>query len=445
MTKKEVYEKLNDIDSMTWHYPDDNREKWDYMYEKLFSMLKNATDEELESVNKTYDAVIKILPYKYGYEYEAIKMVPELLELVSKIDEFDLDKNEQQINVFLDSIKNLVTEYLNDTNDFSFLPNPYENVSGKEGLSLSIDSLNSIIENPKYLECFSDKSRLDIIADYVRILLSSENKMGYNKDKLEESYSEGLRKIWQNSLTDSLSNSLTEFKTLFCTISGYNIDQARKLIDRPEQQSCSLISNNEMANYGGYYNKVGFIYPSNSKIICAGSSDLYSNVFAKGVKNREKGSYLATPSALENQTINNIDKKGEDRFHSESYNEVLVDSKPCAICIITMGEKELNHSYVKAKELASELGLPFEEINMLKFKPNITNDDMKYIAYHYYITKNNLESKMLSDEEYKEMDNFINANSEEIFKTYINLVKSGIYTPDQLISIVSEKTSGTRT
>lgn len=444
MTKKELYEKLIDIDQMTWHYPDKEREMWDYSYEKLANMLKNASEDKLESVGETYDAVKKILPYKYGYEHKLLTVIPDLKQLVDKIDSFELDKDEHTINAFIDLISNTINTYFSSVSQLDFLQNPYTDVDGKEGLCLSLESLKSIAENPEYLKFFPDKSKFDVLVDYVEIIDTFEGKIGDSKSHIEEKYTEGLKNIWRQSLSDNFFDKPEKFQALFSTISGYNIEQAINLINRQEQQSCSLITNNEMAIYGGFYNKVGFIYPSDSTILCAGSSDLYSNVFGNGLKNREKASYLATPLALEKQTIDRIDKKHEDRYHTELYNEVLVNSKPCAICAITMGERELNKSYVEGKKIASKLGLPFVDINMLEYKKDLSEEDMKYITYHYYVTKNDIDVTNLPSEDFKEMQNYIDNNKQQIFSTYINLLKSGTYTPQNFIDAVSRNTGEAR-
>ena len=70
-----------------------------------------------------------------------------------------------------------------------------------------------------------------------------------------------------------------------------------------------MITSNFIGVYGGDHRRIGFIYPKDSNIIMASAYDLCSNVFGEGVRNKEKGTSLATPEVLERIGIERAKEK----------------------------------------------------------------------------------------------------------------------------------------
>ena len=169
---------------------------------------------------------------------------------------------------------------------------------------------------------------------------------------------------------------------MFSNINGDFNNQAQRLLDRKDQNSCSLISSEFIAIYGGIANKIGFIYPSDSHIIMASANDLGSNVFGTGTVNSEKGTLIATPVVLEQIGKKREKEKNEDNYSSTCYNEVLVDSNPCGILILGYGEKDINIDYDSAIGLSHKLNLPVYQIDLTKYKKGLSENDKKYISYH---------------------------------------------------------------
>lgn len=311
--------------------------------------------------------------------------------------------------MYLSNIKNL--DHLN-------IEKSIEN----EGVYLALESLKSLITNERYRHLIQGMSINDILIDYVKLL---NNKTTLNA--CEKKYAELIKQIWQKSLSNSIEE---EFKVLFSNISGGDLfEQANNLINRTNQNSCSMITSKFVGTYGSETRKIGFIYPNTSEIIMASSSDLASNVFGDGITNKENGTTLITPDVLECEGIRKTQKNGEDVFNNHNYNEVLVRGKPCGIVIIGLGEKDLNIDYENAKALSEYLNLPLYSIDLMSLKNEITDKDKMYVAFHSILTYYGISSSVISNIAKTNVDlsnlySIMEQKKDEIFNIFIQLKTS---------------------
>lgn len=291
-----------------------------------------------------------------------------------------------------------------------------------EGVYLALESLKSLITNEKYRQLIQETSINEILIDYVKLL--------NNKTTLktcEKKYDELIKLIWQKSLSNGIGE---EFKVLFSNISGGDLfEQANNLINRPNQNSCSMITSKFVGTYGSDTRKIGFIYPNTSNIIMACSNDLGSNVFGDGVTNKENGTSLITPEVLEHEGIKKAKLKGEDVFSNHSYNEVLVNGMPCGIVIIGLGENDLNIDYENAKALSECLNLPLYSIDLMSLKNEITDKDKMYVAFHsilsyYGISSSEISNIAKSNVDLSNIYSIIEKEKDNIFNMFIQLKSS---------------------
>ena len=367
MGKNELYNKLGEIDILLSKFleiDDPACDKIDKAYYVIKEEIDNANESDFDEIAKRIDAVILAMDFKIGYTSMLVNQMPELSSIKEKIDSLDLTSSYLSMLEHIKEYRDELNEHFNNLSNYDFLINPYTNQSGKEGLKLSLDSIKSIIENKSYQQEFGSKSIVDFLTDYIKL---SHNAQLINKLQME--YYLPVQSIWQKELTTK-PNDNNEFNMLVSMITGKTSQeiefQVNNLLNRPDQHSCSLISNEFIATYKNGIANIGLIYPSDSKIICCGYEDLSSNVFGTGVKNRNLISQMATPKSLiENGKIKAL-SNGEDLLNSKSYNEVLIDasSKPCGVIVLVNDNSEtLQDDIVQANILANNLGLPLIQIN----------------------------------------------------------------------------------
>ena len=373
MERKDLEQKLFEIDVLSSDFlafDDPAFDEIDKVTDEIRQEIKNASEERFEEISKRIDAIIKGIDYKYGYTSMILDQILEFQPIKKNINE-RLDLTKSYINKSIEEFSAMINECLKSINSFDFLINPYENQHGKEGLKLSLDSIKTILENKSYQVNFPSKDLLDYLTDYMK--LSKKESL---LDKIQKEYKEGIQKIWESELTNSKTED-EKFTMLVSMITGRTSEditfQVNNLINRPNQSSCSLISDDFIATYMNGNANIGLIYPSDSKIITCGYKDLGSNVFGEGIKNKECASQMATPKALiENGKVRAI-RNGEDLKNSISYNEVLIDgkSKPCGIVLLTKNQELSQDDIVQAKLLASNLGLPLTQINTISREKQI--------------------------------------------------------------------------
>lgn len=241
MLKKDLLDLIFNFEKETWKYnSNENLDKdMDYIY-SIENAIKNASDTNLKLLYDRLVALIGIIRLKYGFESIVINSIPELENLKNEIDGIDLSDNE--IITKFNRIINLYNSVLSKIVDVDFIKNNYEGIQGKEGLYLAVESLKSLITNTEYRALIGDNQINSIIVDCISL------NMGIANIKiLELKYKEIINSIWARSLTNEI-NENNNFRFLFSNISGGTLrDGAIRLINRPNQSSCSMISSNFIA------------------------------------------------------------------------------------------------------------------------------------------------------------------------------------------------------
>lgn len=255
-----------------------------------------------------------------------------------------------------------------------------------------------------------------------------------------------IKQIWKHSLSNKVDEN-GNFRMLFSNIVGPFRMQASMLVNRPFYSSCSMVSSNFIATYGPPEAKIGFIYPTDSEIIMASAYDLYSNVFGKNCKNKEKGTTLVTPLVLEKIGIERANEKGEDIYSSSCYNEVLVNAKPCGIAVLGLGEKDLNIDYRDAQMLSLEMNLPITYIDTMQYKATLSENDKDYIAYHSlmsYLGMSREELSQLGFQNHTEVYKLCDIYKMQLADIFLALKKEGNLTKDNMCQVISSHFSELR-
>lgn len=421
----------------------------DDLYEDIYDGIKNDIDNfdssMYEQLSERIAAIRIALDFKYGYRHELLKMIPELSQLLENTQDIKFDRSTEKLEEINNLITNAINNYAKSSNVANFLSDPYAFTPEKEGLSLSLESIKSIIDNPSYQECFinDDKNKskdlCDFLVDYIRLSLEET----YIK-RIYEQYTDGIEKIWKEELENDPRKNPSDFKMLYSGLTDLSMEHVDELLNRKIQHSCSLITSNVINTYNDNLSRVGLLYPSDSRIITSGASDLGSNVFGSGIKNREKASKIATPIAIEKQNIKNIKDSDSDLFYGKKYNEILVDGTPNAVCIITLGEGKLNRFYSYAENISKELSkrtqkeIPLIEVNLLRCegKQDINQNDIHYIAYHSILNSLGLHPLALKGNEEERIEDLITKYGNKIFEEYLELTSINKYTPEEMKKVV---------
>lgn len=416
MLKDDMLEVIEKFERETWKYDESHELDNDMsIIDKISQQIEQANDEELGMLFSKLKSIIGIMRYKYGFESKIINTNKELQEIVESI---SLEDNE--IVEKYNNLSEIYEDYLSKINNLDFIDNKHKNIQGKEGMFLAIESLKSLITNKEYKDLLSINQINSIITDCIKL---NEEKVSI--ETLENKYKEIINMIWEKSLSNGVESH--NFQVLFSNISGGTLDeQSTNLINRQEQSSCSLITSDFIATYGSDTRRIGFIYPNTSNIINASAYDLSSNVFGTGVINTEKGTKLVTPFALEHIGIELTKEEDNDMYFSKCYNEVLVNSKPCGILIIGLGEKELNVEYEDAIELSKRFNIPLYTIDTMEYRNELSERDKFYIAYNFTLLFFNLKSSNISVELDNQIMKIAKEHQEEIVKTYVSLKNNNI-------------------
>lgn len=433
MTKDDIYELIDAFIKETWKFPIRNESLDDdieYIY-KIEEDLETAGDSNIKALYDNLIVDIGIIRFKYGYENILINSNPDLVELKNLINNLSLSDNDLMDKY--NKIMLIYTNYFKSIKDIDFLLNKYKDRIGKEGLNLAIESFKSLISNSDYRSFLSNDQVREVVIDSIKL---NENERFIKI--FEKKYRCIFQKIWSNSLNNNVGD---KFKILFSNIMGDFNQQAENLINRKDQSSCSLITSEFIATYGSNYRRIGYIYSNNSEIITASCYDLGSNVFGRGTVNSEKGTIIVTPDILEKFGKERAIKKGEDLYSSSCYNEVLVNSKPCGILIIGLGEENLNVDYEKVLELSKKLNLPLYTVDTLKYKKDLSDNDKEYIAFHSvlsYLGMSYEEYAMLCRDYVNsgEFYNLINCKKEIISQEFMKLKESGNLSKENMINIM---------
>lgn len=434
MLKDDILDLINNFEMETWKYnTSDNLNKdMQYIY-YIEKEVKNAPESDLKTIYEKLLSVIGIIRFKYGFESIIVNSDPEFENFKKIVDNISLDSNDI-INQY-NYISTVYSNSISRKKNLDFIENKYAGIQGKEGLYLAVESLKSLVINNEYRQLLGNNQANEILIDCVRL---NENS-GYIK-YIESKYKGTINKIWANSLSNSMDAN-GQFKMLFSNISGGNLrETANLLINRPDQSSCSMISSNFIATYGSNTRRIGFIYPNNSEIIMASTFDLGSNVFGEGFTNKEEGTLLATPEAIEKIGIKRAKDKGEDLYSSSCYNEVLVNAKPCGIVVIGLGEKDLNIDYQEAKMLSLEMHLPIHYIDTMQYKDKLSEVDKNYIAFHSIMSYLGISTTDLSSKnnDYNNIYELINIHKEQIAEMFLNLKNSGNISKENMCQMMGD-------
>lgn len=424
MLKNELIDLIKAFEKETWKY--DANDSLDNDMQYIYSIEKEIQEADESNLQSIYDrllSMIGIIRFKYGFESMIVNSIPEL-ESLKKIIEGISFSDDDFINQY-NYVSTVYGNCINNIKNADFIRNKHKGVQGKEGLYLAIESLKSLINNDNYRQLL-DKTRMgEILIDCIKL-----NNGVLKVEQLESKYESIIRQIWQKSLSDTIDNK-GDFRILFSNISGGSLsEQAENLVNRQYQSSCSMISSNFIATYGDETRKIGFIYPSNSNILMASAYDLGSNVFGEGVVNRDKGTIIATPQALEDIGIERTNNKGEDVYSSSCYDEILVNTKPCGIVVIGLGEKDLNIDYQESQNLSSKMNLPIYYIDTMQYKNHLSEADKSYISFHSLMSflgmsRDDLLQEIADNDGQSEVYNLIDDYKEQIAEAFITMKKEG--------------------
>lgn len=436
MLKKDILDLINTFEAETWKYTDSDKLDSDMQYIYLIEKeIKDVNEANLKSVYDKLLSMMGIIRFKYGFESMIINSNPELENLKKIIDDISLSSND--ITNQYNYVSTIYGNYISKIKNVDFILNKYENIQGKEGLYLAVESLKSLISNESYRQLLDTKKINEILIDCMKL-----NSDAVSLAKLEARYKDVIKQIWEHSLSEKVDEN-GNFRMLFSNISGGSLKgQAEMLINRQSQSSCSLISSNFIATYGTETRKIGFIYPSNSEIVMASAYDLGSNVFGEGSVNKEKGTTIVTPQVLEKIGKERAIKNGEDIYSSSCYNEVLVNAKPCGIVVLGLGEKDLNIDYQEAQMLSLEMNLPIYYIDTMQYKNNLSEADKNYIAFHSLlsylgISREDLLQQIEQNNGYTEIYNLINTYKEQLAEVFLTLKRYGNLSKDNMCQVMS--------
>jgi len=436
MLKKDILDLINTFEAETWKYTDSDKLDSDMQYIYLIEKeIKDVNEANLKSVYDKLLSMMGIIRFKYGFESMIINSNPELENLKKIIDDISLSSND--ITNQYNYVSTIYGNYISKIKNVDFILNKYENIQGKEGLYLAVESLKSLISNESYRQLLDTNKINEILIDCIKL-----NNGAISVEKLEARYKDVIKQIWEHSLSEKVDEN-GNFRMLFSNISGGSLKgQAEMLTNRPSQSSCSLISSNFIATYGTETRKIGFIYPSNSDIVMASAYDLGSNVFGEGSVNKEKGTTIVTPQVLEQIGKEKTIKNGEDIYSSSCYNEVLVNAKPCGIVVLGLGEKDLNIDYQEAQTLSLEMNLPIYYVDTMQYKNNLSEADKNYIAFHSLlsylgISREDFLQQIEQNNGYTEIYNLINIYKEQLAEVFLTLKRNGNLSKDNMCQVMS--------
>lgn len=436
MLKKDILDLINTFEAETWKYVDSDKLDNDMQY--IYSIEKELQGVDEANLKSVYDKLLSmmgIIRFKYGFESMIINSSPEFENLKKIIDNISLSSGDI-INQY-NYVSTVYENYISKNKNVGFIHNKYENVQGKEGLYLAIESLKSLISTENYRQLLDTNTVNEILIDCVKL-----NNGTVSIEKLEAKYKDIIKQIWEHSLSDKVDEN-GNFRMLFSNISGGSLrGQAEMLINRPSQSSCNMISSNFIATYGSETRKIGFVYPHNSDIVIASAYDLGSNVFGEGSVNKEKGTTIVTPQVLEKIGKERATKIGEDIYSSSCYNEVLVNAKPCGIAVLGLGEKDLNIDYQEAQMLSLEMNLPISYIDTMQYKNNLSEADKNYIAFHALLSylgmsREELLQQVEQNNGYTEIYNLISIYKEQLADVFLVLKKEGNLSKDNMCQAMS--------
>ena len=434
MLKEELLNLISEFEKETWKYPESDElyNDMDYIY-KIQRDIKKNESIDLKQMYAKISSLIGVMRFKYGYEGMIVQLNPDLNNLKNVINSITINSDDivNQYNY----VSTLYSNSVSNIKNLDFIVNKHNNEYGKEGVYLAIESLKSLIENKEYRNMLNSNQIGEVIIDCMKL------NEGISDIKfLENKYRDIISMIWNKSLSNGVENK-DKFNILFSNISGgVFTNQLQNLLNRAEQSSCSLISNDFIEIYGSETSRIGLIYPNNSKLLMASAYDLGSNVFGNGSVNAEKGTSLATPEVLLRIGKERVKSKEQTENTSSCYNEVLVDAKPCGILILGFGEKDLNINYNEALLYSQKNGLPLYQIDILDYKDKLSVDDKRYITFHSLMSYFGLDSSIFNGNDVTigiKITKMVEEKYEEITNLFLTLKNSGNLNKENMCQALS--------
>ena len=434
MLKDELLDLISEFEKETWKYPESDElfNDMDYIY-KIQRNIKKNEDIDLKQMYIKISSLIGMMRFKYGYEGMIVQSNPDLVNLKNIIDSITINSDDivNQYNYVSTLYSNSVSKIKN----LDFIVNKHNNEHGEEGLYLAIESLKSLITNKDYRSVLNSNQIGEVIIDCMKL-----NEGISNIKFLENKYRDIISMIWNKSLSNGVENK-DKFNILFSNISGgVFTNQLQNLLNRSEQSSCSLISNDFMEIYGSETSRIGLIYPNNSQILMASAYDLGSNVFGNGSVNAEKGTSLATPEVLFRIGKERVKSKEQTENTSSCYNEVLVDAKPCGVLILGFGENDLNINYNEALLYSQKNGLPLYQIDMMDYKDKLSVADKRYIAFHSLMSYFGLNSSIFNGNDATigtNISKLVEEKYEDITNLFLTLKSNGNLSKENMCQALS--------
>ncbi len=432
MQKQDILDLIEKFERETWKYNRSNELNHDMEYiDKIYFQVKNGKID-LDECYKRLLSIFEIIRFKYGFESIIINSIPKLKEVKERLSIITLES--ENIIEESNSIRALYSNTIKTIDNVDFIKLP--KTTGDEGLYLAIESLKSLITNKDYRSLLTDGQIEEILIDCIKLI----NKK-IPIEFIEKKYENVIKTIWKNTLQNFRGDGT--FCTLFTSIVPPTYSRALEVFNRPNQNSCSFISSDFIATYGGKSGRIGFIYPSDTHIIMASAYDLGTNVFGNGARNKEKGTLLVTPEALKRIGIERTKEEGQDPLSSNCYNEVAVDAKtkPCGILMIGFEEDDLCIYKNEIEKISHDLGIPIYKINLLDYKEELSEEDKYYIAFNCIcaylgITSENFE--VFSDaEKIVYIENLVKKNKEFVSSIFLQLKRNGTLNKDNMFLALS--------
>ena len=450
ITKDHMYKKLKRINielAKTGVY--------DKMTTSEFQLIDELTKEVYSNQNVNYnetsaklDAIERILLMKYGPDNTIIRSIPELSDFVKELDSIETNGSEESIKYYSDLYERYI-EKLSTVKNFDFLKNEYKGDTSKEGVSITLDSLKSLLTEPEYRKYLSNDMVREVLLDHLRI---SEDAKSYGSDfimedaKFNKKYNEIVSNIWKDTITTSINEDGT-FNFLYSNILGAGVEeQGRALLGRKDQQSASYITKDFQGIYHDNFKKVGFIYSGDCDFIAFSARDLNSNVLGTGMVNKEFGTTLATPKVLEEAGIERARNNNESANDNHCYNEVLIKGDPDGMAIIGVGEGDLNIYYDETQRFAKSLNLPVREVDITEDAAlEFTEKNKEYLAYHTILSSMDMDGSKLTrilntDEDFlsREVYSRIRKYKDDIYQLYKSLKENGTYSKEKMLEGYAE-------
>ena len=413
---------------------------------RVYNQIQKTEDlTAKEKLVKDIYSKIKIVEFKYGGEYDALKNFTQYNGLIDTIDYLEQIEDVDARLKKLEQIENAKYEIIRTIDKLDIV-----NINDKADIKNDVlCSINSMFENNKDLLTNEELYRLCI--EYYKLKTDD-----YYLAKAQNHISDISDKIWQHSLTDPTTfQNGQNFKFLIHSFSsGQSFENSMwwEKEMRDNRTSCSLITESFVPAFDKF-RRCGFIYPYNSNIVVSGKQDLYTEeeLGRFAINNKKFASPVLDPGFLESAGKQKTIQEQEDFDFNMQHNEVLLkDAKPSAVYIIGYGEKDINSDYENLKEMAENMGLPFVEIDMSLYREKqgldpLGKEGKRYIVDHALLTYFGLnlnggerETSDIRSEILSKINDLKKVCEEDISNVYINLKSNNVLNKENMILVIDE-------